>query len=477
MRDFRSTALASALMLALSACTVGPEYVRPQIDLPERFDQAGSHAGTEAVQPALWRAFGDPALDALITRALEANTSLAQALARLDETRARAGLSTFSLFPTVGTSVSGERSSPSGRDPFLPPEQGRTDTYRAGFDASWEIDLFGSLRNPKRAIDRRVQADAAALEHVHVSVVAEVAQTLFELRGAHATLRLLEENLEGWQRSLDLVSALERHGRRTGQDVAAVQAQRSALAAQYAQTEARVVRAEQRLAVLTAQPVDAVRALVNAEAGLPDLPPLVAVGTPEDWLKRRPDVREAERRLAAAYADIGTEVAEYFPKLNLLGGFGWTAQRFGDLGEQATERWSWGPSISWSILDFGRTRQRVRAAEARADGAEALFRETLLRALEETENAMAGYRAANRAAFDLGAAAESAGEAARLVRLRFDVGSEDALALLDAERTRIDFELRAIESQVQRATSLAALYKALAGDFAGLDPEALAARR
>lgn len=477
MRDFRSTALAPALMLALSACTVGPEYVRPQIDLPERFDQAGSHAGTEAVQPALWRAFGDPALDALITRALEANTSLAQALARLDETRARAGLSTYSLFPTVGTSVSGERSSPSGRDPFLPPEQGRTDTYRAGFDASWEIDLFGSLRNPKRAIDRRVQADAAALEHVHVSVVAEVAQALFELRGAHATLRLLEENLEGWQRSLDLISTLERHGRRTGQDVAAVQAQRSALAAQYAQTEAMVVRAEQRLAVLTAQPVAAVRALVNADAGLPDLPPLVAVGAPEDWLKRRPDVREAERRLAAAYADIGTEVAEYFPKLNLLGGFGWTAQRFGDLGEQATERWSWGPSISWSILDFGRTRQRVRAAEARADGAEALFRETLLRALEETENAMAGYRAANRAAFDLAAAAESAGEAARLVRLRFDVGSEDALALLDAERTRIDFELRAIESQVQRATSLAALYKALAGDFAGLDPEALAARR
>jgi multidrug efflux system outer membrane protein len=470
-------ALALAMAVTLGACTVGPEYVRPSAELPERFDQAGSHAGTEAVQPALWRAFGDPALDALITRALEANTQLAQALARLDETRALAGLSTYSLFPTVDTGLSGERSRPSGRDPFLPPEQGRTDTYRAGFDASWEIDLFGSLRNPKRAIDRRVQADAAALQHVHISVVAEVAQSLFELRGAHARLHLLEENLDGWQRTLDLVTALERHGRRSAQDVAAVQAQRSALAAQYAQQEAALVRAEQRLALLTAQPVADVRAQVDAKAGLPELPPLVAVGTPEEWLKRRPDVREAERRLAAAYADIGTQVANYYPKLTLLGGFGWTAQSFGELGEDASERWSWGPSITWSILDFGRTLQRVQAAEARAEGAEALFRETLLRALEETENAMAGYRSANRAAFDLEAAAEAAREAARLVRLRFEAGSEDALALLDAERTRIDFELQAVDSEVQRATALAALYKALAGDFAELDPEALAARR
>jgi multidrug efflux system outer membrane protein len=201
------------------------------------------------------------------------------------------------------------------------------------------------------------------------------------------------------------------------------------------------------------------------------------VGTPSDWLKRRPDVREAERRLAATYADIGTEVANYFPKLELLGGFGWTAQQFGELGEDASERWNWGPSIRWSILDFGRTRQRVRAAEARADGAEALFRETVLRALEETENAMAGYRAANRAAFDLGEAADASREAARLARLRFEAGSDDVLSLLDAERTRIEFELRAVEAQVQRATALAALYKALAGDFAGLDPDALAARR
>ncbi|WP_395789866.1 efflux transporter outer membrane subunit [Aquimonas sp.] len=459
-------ALAFAMAFTLGACTVGPEYVRPAAELPERFDQSGVTASTEAVQPALWRAFNDPALDSLITRALLANTGLAQALARLDETRALAGLSTYSLMPTVGIGVDGERSQPSGRDPFIPSDQGRTDTYRAGFDASWEIDLFGSLRNPKRAIFRRVEADAAALEHVHISVVAEVAQALFELRGAHARLRLIETNLQGWSRSVDLISTLERNGRRTGLDVARARAQRSSLAADFATAEAAVGRSEQRLAVLTAQPVAAVRSLVDAETGLPQLPSLTAVGTPEEWLKRRPDVREAERRLAVAYADIGTQTAEYFPKLTLLGGFGWTAQGVGELGEGSSERWRWGPSISWSILDFGRTRQRVRAAEARADGAEALFQETLLRALEETENALAGYRAANRSAFDLAEAAEAAGEAARLANLRFEAGSDDALTLLDAERTRVDFELRSVDALVARATSLAALYKALAGDFA-----------
>jgi multidrug efflux system outer membrane protein len=472
--------LALALAVALSACTVGPEYVRPTPELPARFDQAGASASVATPTPALWHAFDDPALDALIARAQAANTSIAQALARLDETRALAGLSTFSLFPTVGIDIGAERSSASAQDPFQPPEQARTDLYRAGFDAVWEIDLFGSLRNPKRAIDRRAEADQAALQAVRISVVAEVAQALFELRGAHARLRLIEVNLDGWQRSLDLISELERYGRRNALDVSRVRSERSALAAEFAQTEAAVVRAEQRLAVLTAQPVDAVRALVDAEAGLPPLPVLTEVGTPEEWLRRRPDVHEAERRLAAAYADIGTQVAEYFPRLELLGGFGWTAQRFGDLGEDASQRWRWGPSIRWNILDFGRTRQRVQAAEARADGARAAFNEVLLRALEETENALAGYRAANRAAFDLGEAADAATEAARLAQLRFDAGADDALELLDAERTRIAFQLRAVDAEVARATSLAALYKALAGDFAQraeteADPEAAAA--
>ncbi len=463
-----------ALLIAaalLGGCTVGPKYVRPDAELPAKFDQASTEAVAERAQTRVWEAFGDAELDALIVRALEANTTVAQAVARYEETHALRGLSVYSWFPTVTAGADAERSSPSGDDPFLPDDQGRTDTYNAGFDALWEIDLFGSLRNQSRAIERRLQADAAELANVRLTIVAETAQAFFALRGAHARLRLTERNVASLGESVDLVTTLEENGRGTALDIARISAQRASLAAQLANLEAEVVRHEQRLATLTAQPVAQLRAQMNEEAALPDLPELVTVGTPQEWLQRRPDVRAAERRLAASYADVGTETAEFFPKLTLLGGFGWTAQTFGELGSSSSERWRWGPSLSWSFLDFGRVKQRVRAAEARSDGAAAAFQETVLRALEETENALAGYRAANRAAVELTEAAAQAGEAARLAQLRFEAGADDALSLLDAERTRIDFETRAVEAGVARATSLAALYKALAGDFAAAAEE------
>ncbi|HKY85581.1 MAG TPA: TolC family protein, partial [Pseudorhodoplanes sp.] len=459
-----------ALLIAaalLAGCTVGPEYVRPDPELPAQFDQGTAEAAASPAQTRVWHAFGDAELDALIARALAANTTIAQAAARFEETRALRGLLPFSLFPTVTAGTDAERSDPSGDDPFIPSDQGRTDTYNAGFDASWEIDLFGSLRNQSRAVRRREQADAAELAQAQLSIVAEVAQSFFALRGARERMRLHVRNLEALGESVDLTTALERAGRGTALDVARISAQRSSLAAEQANLEAEIVRHEQRLAVLTAQPVTALREQLDPDASLPALPALVTVGTPQEWLQRRPDVRAAERRLAAAFSDVGTETAEFFPKLNLFGSFGWTAQSFGELGSGAAERWRWGPSLSWSFLDFGRVRQRVKAAEARADGARAAFDETVLRALEETENALAGYRAANRAATELDEAARQAGEAARLAKLRFEAGADNALSLLDAERSRIEFESRAVEAGVARATSLAQLYKALAGDFAG----------
>ncbi|MFY8124087.1 MAG: TolC family protein, partial [Silanimonas sp.] len=150
----------------------------------------------------------------------------------------------------------------------------------------------------------------------------------------------------------------------------------------------------------------------------------------------------------------------------LDGAFGWTGQVANVLGDRDAERWQWGPSLTWRFLDFGRVRQDVKAAEARADGSVAAYRETVLRALEETENALAGYRASNRAAIELGNAAEAAGEASRLSRLRFEAGADDALTLLQTEQTRIDLEDAAVQAQTSRTTALAALYKAVAGDFA-----------
>ena len=461
----RGLTLAIAIAL-LTGCTVGPPHTRPDVSLPTEFDQASPSQTAAAPGTAVWRAFDDPVLAGLIERTLVANTTIAQAEARLAETRALSGLTRYSLFPTVTAASDANRSRASNQDPFVPPGLGTTETYRAGFDATWELDLFGGLRNPSRAIRARTEANAAELRGVRISMVAETAQTYFALRGAQRRLALAKENLAAADEVLGVIELLFENGRQNGVDFARARAQRNSLAANLPQREAELVAQEQRLAVLTAQPVALLREQVGEATSFPELPELVTAGTPEDWLQRRPDIIAAERRLAAARNDVGEEVAQYFPKLILNGAFGWTGQVANVLGDRDAERWQWGPSLSWRFLDFGRVRQNVKAAEARADGSVAAYRETVLRALEETENALAGYRASNRAAIELGNAADAAKEASRLSRLRFEAGADDALTLLQTEQTRIDLEDAAVQAQTSRTTALAALYKAVAGDFA-----------
>jgi outer membrane protein, multidrug efflux system len=447
-----------------AACTVGPRYEEPEMPVPGRFDQSTAEATGEPAGSRLWSGFESAELDAIITRSLAANTTIAQAGARLNEARALSGLSVYSWFPTVTAAGSREKAKFSTDDPFAPGGI-ETDTYRAGFDATWEIDLFGSLRNEFHAIDRRVESRTASLADAQLSIIAETAQTWFSLIGARATLALRREQLANLEDNVRILEARVRAGSSSALDLAQAEAQRRAVAASVPDAEAELVRQEQRLAVLTAWPVETLRANLSPTTDLPELPPLVATGTPEDWMRRRPDIRAAERELAASYSDIGDEMAEYFPKITLLGSFGWTATNRSDIGEPEAERWSYGPAITWSFLDFGRIRQRVKAAEARRDGQLAAYQETVLNALEETENALAGFRAANQAEDELRLGAEAATEAARLARKRYEVGAGDYLAVLIAERQKLDFEDQHVQSETRRATALAAVYKALAGDL------------
>ena len=449
----------------LAACTTGSQHVVPETPVPEHFDQTEAEATPQPAASTLWSGFGSEELDALISRALEANTTIAQAAARLAETSALSGLSYYNWFPTVTASADRERSQFSTDDPFAPPGGFRADTYRAGFDASWEIDLFGGVRNESRAADRRAEADAASLVDAQLSIVAETAQAWFSMIGARERLALRRRQLANLENNVEILKARLDAGSSSALDHAQAVAQMRSVAATVPDAEADLVRQEQRLAVLTAWPIETLRNHVSPTTPIPELPVLVATGTPEEWLKRRPDIRAAERELAARYADVGDEIAEYFPKVYLLGGFGWTAQGSGQIGDSDTEQWRYGPAITWSFLDFGRVRQNVKAAEARRDGAIALYQETVLEALEETENALAGFRAANRSEDELRIGSEAAAEATRLARKRFAVGAGDFLSVLVAERAQIELEDQHVLSATRRATSLAALYKALAGDL------------
>jgi multidrug efflux system outer membrane protein len=461
--------LASAL---LAGCAVGPDYVAPEPTLPEAFVQASDLNDIEAVAPAeLWQSLGDADLTRLIALARSNNTTIAQSLAVLNETRALSGLQLYSLFPTLGITAGYERARQSEQDPFAFPGLGTVERYRAGFDATWEIDLFGGLRRQAESSRYRVEADEASLYAVEIAIVAEVAQTYFQWRGDQLRVELLKLNIENQADSVAILESGVEAGRGTALDTARARAVERSLAATLPSAQASVVRAEQRLSVLTRVPVTRLREELTTPGKRLELPPMIAVGEPLDWLRRRPDLRAAERRLAAATAEIGAEVAEFYPKLSLVGDFGWIGGRAGTIGDSNASRYQVAPGLSWSILDFGRTRQRVKASAARAAGALAAFDEAWLTAIEETENALANYRAiTERVALLTQAVAEST-EAARLAKLRYDAGADDYLSVLDAERTRIELDDQLALAQTDRATALAALYKALGGDFARSRPQ------
>ncbi len=464
-RALHSLPLGFTCAILLAGCTVGPHHVEPQPALREAFDQAETDVPETDVpgSATLWNAFGSRELDGLLSRVALANPSLVQALARVDETRALAGLAPYAYVPTVGIDAGEERRRESLLDPLAPEPTGRTETWRAGFDAAWEIDLFGSLRNRARSANRLMEAEAATVEAVRQSLLAEAAQAWFALVGARQKRDLLGLQHRNLEESVRILQAQLEAGRASALDVASSLARARTVAASLPAAESEIVRHEQRLAVLTAWSIDELRTRLDPAATMPELPVYLHAGTPEQWLRRRPDIRAAERRLAAATADIGVEVAEYFPKLELLGGFGWTAGSAEDLGTRQAERWSYGPSLTWRLLDAGRVRQAVKAAEARRDFALASYREVVLRALEETENALAALRATQQSAMLLELAVQAAGEAEALAALRFSSGSTDYLVLLDAERTRLELAERLVETRTGRATALAAVYKALAG--------------
>lgn len=455
-----------------SGCAVGPRYVRPQVQVPSSFAEARP-SGFDGAHPpvsALWHSFGDPILDQLIDTALAQNKTLAQSDAKLKEARALRGLEYFALLPTVTASANRNTSVQSSLNPFYPPGIGKTTTFTAGFDASWEIDLFGGALSAGRAALAEERASQAGLDAARQSVVAEVAQTYFSLRAEQERLRVERRDIENLEENQRLLEARLEGGRGSELDASRGRALLLGSAARVPQTESAITRDEQRLAVLTAQPVDALRGRLGPPKPLPPMPALVPIGTPAEWFRRRPDIRQAEQLLVSETAQISVQAADFFPQLTLLGGFGWTAQTARDIGRSAARQWNYGPSLSWSFLDIGRVRQRVLAQKARAAGAVAAYQDAVLRAIEDTENAMAGYRAANESALSLEGAVNASRSATGLAQAQFEAGAVDTLVVLDAERSQLDLEDQLATAESQRATALAALYKALVGDFAAAAP-------
>jgi NodT family efflux transporter outer membrane factor (OMF) lipoprotein len=465
----KSTVLARATTLLLSACAIGPDYVRPDLQTPDRFARVEAPADATALpaaDAAFWQGFGDPLLTRLVEDALAANHDLRIALARYDAANALLRGAKFDYLPTVtaGASAADVRSS-ADQLPGMPRAQRDGRNYEAAASASWELDLFGRVRRNVEAHRAQAQALASDLAAMQVAIVGELARSYVELRGLQDRLRVARENADNQRETLRLVQARFDAGRGSEFDTSRARAQLEATLAGVPALEAQVAVAMHRIAVLTGRTPDARIAELQAPAPLPTLPGKLDPGTPGDLLRRRPDVAAAEQRLHAATAEIGVATADLFPRFTLGGLIGSQAVDAGALFERDSETRLVALGIDWSFLNVGRVRARIAAADAGAAGELARYEQTVLLALEDAENALVRTaRARNEDAHRVQAARDSA-NAARLARVRFEAGAADLFEVLDAERTRLQAEDALAEARIRSATSVIALYRAFAGGW------------
>jgi NodT family efflux transporter outer membrane factor (OMF) lipoprotein len=464
------TLLPSLLAVALSACTVGPDYVRPDVPVPDTFIQsqapADANEAAAAVDPAFWQAFGDPQLTALVEQALASNHDLRIALANFDRANALLRGSKFDYFPTITASAEGSDSRASAdQAPGVARGDRDGESYSAGIDVAWELDLFGRIRRNVEAGRAGAAASAADLEAAQVAIVGEVARTYFDLRGLQERLRVARGNADNQRETLRLVDARLDAGRGTEFDTARARAQLEATSSRIPALEAQLAFDMHRLGVLVGRTPDALVAQLEPSRPLPALPAKLDAGTPGELLRQRPDIAAAEQRLHAATARIGVATADLFPRFTLGGLIGSQAIDTNMLFERSSETRFVALGIDWSFLDIGRVRARIAAADADAEGELARYEQTVLLALEETENALVRYARARTEDAHLERAAADSATAARLARVRFDAGAVDLFEVLDAERTQLQAQDAFAASRTRSAVGAVSLYVALAGGW------------
>jgi len=455
-------------LLIFAGCAVGPNYHAPKTETAAAFANGDqTNLSSAPITLEWWRDFNDPMLNKLINDALATNQDLRIATARIREARALRTQAVADAFPVVdGTASYSKSLSSAASTPFaLDRSQRELTLYNVGFDATWELDIFGGVRRSVEAATAQLQATEANRQAIQISLISELARNYFELRGGQHELDVARKNAQNQQATLDLTSAKLKAGRATELDTARARAQVNATLAAIPPLEGAIKHSIYRLSVLTGQQPAALEPQLASPAPIPSLPELVNIGNPADLLRRRPDIRAAERSLEAATAGIGIETASLFPRVIFNGNAGFSANRLGAIGNPATDTYAFGPQITWAALDLGHVRARIRAAHARADAQLASYEKTVLLALEETENALVDFGKERTRQRHLRDSVDAAAAATGLARQRYEGGVADFLPVLDAERTELDVEAQLARSETLTATSIVAIYKALGGGW------------
>ena len=449
--------------VALAGCaSVGPDYHAAKIAAPQLQGLDTAQESNTQFQAAWWKQFDDPTLDALIQRAAANNLDLRIAVARLHEARALLSGAKSDRFPTIDTGASYTRSR--GQQPGFSDQRSTTTTYQAGFDASWELDLFGGVRRSVEASGADLGAREAALHDVQVSLLAEVARNYFELRGSQLRLDIAKRDIDNQHQTVHLTEVRQRVGTGAEQDVASAKARLAAVQAQLPVLQTQASASEYRLAVLLGERPGELDIDVSPKSFTP-IATTLPIGEAGDVLSRRPDVQMAEREYAAATARIGVAKADFFPHISLGGFLGFLSGRSNDFGSPSTRAWTLAPSISWAGLNVQRVRANLHASEARADAAQANYQRTVLEAIEDIDNAVTGFNQQRVRVDHLIEQATQSKRAADLARVRYQEGATGFLELLDAERTQLAAEDDLAQGEAAINTRAVALYKSLGGGW------------
>jgi outer membrane protein, multidrug efflux system len=450
--------------LLLASCAVGPNYRAPAIAPAVVQNAQSAQFVTQSPEALWWQEFGDAELDNLVRRALAANLDLRSAYDRVRAARAVFAERKFDYAPHV--QFDGAYSHFDEQQPGFGAARINAQSDSLGFDAAWEIDLFGHVRRSVEAARADLGAEQANYQDAQVTVAAEVARNYFELRGAQKRLSVAQENLSTEHQTLDLTQLLDETGRGSELDVQRSRARLKATEATIPPLEAAEKQAGYRLAVLLGERPGALDQELKS-AAVATYAKALPIGNPAELLRRRPDVRAAERQLAAATARVGVATADLFPRVNVAGFVGFLSgdvgRLFGTTEGNNAKAWSISPTVSWAAFDIGSVRARLRASEAQSDAAAANYEKVVLMALEDTENSFVAYSAQQTQLKSLTEQAQASRRAAELADTQYREGVADFLVLLDAQRTQLDAEDAVAQAESAVNVSVVAIYKALGG--------------
>jgi NodT family efflux transporter outer membrane factor (OMF) lipoprotein len=479
--------IAAALIWAfpLAACALGPDFAAPEPGLPQdafvnpasatSSKETGlSSAASQPVDPTWWKAFHDPLLTDLEQRVAAANLDIKAATLRIAESRFQRGVAAAAELPSLNGTGQYQRElySQNGIVSLLSPLVGGhaisiapINDYTTGFDASWELDIWGKVRRQVEAADAQVDLSQEQRRGALVSALAEVARDYIQLRGAQSQLKIATDNLQIEQEILQLTRTRQAKGLTTGLDVENAAAQVEAVRAQIPSLEQQESEQINALSFLLDLPPNGLRAELTRAKAIPLTPAQVPIGVPSELARRRPDIRQAEAQLHAATADIGVAVASFYPSVQLNGVVGLDALDFTNLWKGSSLQYNLGPSLTLPIFEGGKLKSMLQLSEAQQQEAFIAYHKTVLQAWHDVVNALVAYRTEQQRRARLGGQVEHSQQALTLARARYNDGVADFTTVLDTERTVLQAQQQYTQSTVNISVELVQLYKALGGGW------------